>query len=155
MNLELILQPNPLQCYYALGEADKKELYQLLLADNLEWGYSPEEAKKWADHQLSFLIDALTQGEEHVGDCTKVACSCTKCQAESVAGLSQSYIQGDWHMLQSAFNGSNDIFKAIEQLSKPVNFTYEVSQATVNLWNKKSAYTRSKLIDYYINWASQ
>lgn len=155
MNLDLILQPNPLQCYYAMGEADKKELYRLMLADNLEYGYSPEEAKKWADHQHIYMIDALTLSEEHIGDCTKVACSCTKCQAESVAGLDQSYIQGDWHMLQSAFNGGDDILKAIEELSKPVVFTWDAPQATIDMWNKRSVSTRSWLIDYYIKWSSQ
>lgn len=155
MNLERILTPNPLQSYVVMSEADKKELHQLMYADNLEWGYSSGEAQKWADHQLPYYIDALTTKEEHCGDCTSVACSCIKCQAESVAGVDNNLMQANWHLIQSAFNGTEDILKAIEELAKPVVFTWEAPQSTIDMWNHKQGLTRAALIEYYINWCNQ
>lgn len=155
LELEIILTPNPLQRYVVMGEADKKQLHQLMYDDNLEWGYSSDEAKKWADYQLPHYIDAFTTKEEHCGDCTSVACACIKCQAESVAKLADIPFQANWHLIQSAFNGTEDILKAIEELAKPVVFTWDAPESTIAMWNHKQGLTRSALIDYYINYCCQ
>lgn len=155
MDIERILTPNPLQSYCILGLVDKTELHQLMYAENLEWGYNHEEALKWANHQHESFFDALTTKEEHCGDCTSIACSCIKCQAEDVVGQPNNLLLANWHLIRSAFNGTEDILKAIEELAKPVVFTYEVSPTTVQLWNRKQQLTRSSLIEYYINWCSQ
>ena len=73
-------------------------------------GYDAE-----ADHQLKYLIQALD--EPHVGDCTCVPCSCTKCQVEDLLGIDTLSIDGEYpgkhvlHYVSFAFKTPNEYNK--------------------------------------------
>lgn len=67
------LTNNPCNAKITLTEEAKKEMERLLLEDDYE------------DWVVKHIVEAVS--EEHVGDCTCVPASCSRCHAESALGL--------------------------------------------------------------------
>jgi len=147
--MKIIYTQNPLRSYFELSEQEKAE-YKVKLYNYLrdEYEETEEQAQKWAEHQYPYFIEALTSGEEHWGDCTKVATSCTKCHAEDVMGIST--IQGikNFHYIAGAFGKDTTLDEAIEKLSQEAEYTEEWHKPHIERWTKERKAALESLIWY-------
>lgn len=94
---------------------------------------------KRCDQLLAHFIEELQS--YHVGDCTCVPCSCSKCHAESILGIDTMPGLGkhEANKIDGAFGKDNDktIDEAIESLSK-----FEINPENYNTegWKKLGGY---------------
>lgn len=93
---------------------------------------------KWTDRMLHVYVTEL-QGP-HIGDCTCMAASCFKCHAETLLGIDTmpGLTCHPAYRIECAFNKTNDINEAIEQL---INYTPKVEggwEEHAKRWKKES-----------------
>lgn len=147
--MRVIYTQNPLRSYFDMSEQDKAEFKQKLYAYHKdEEEENHEEATKWTEHQYPYFIEALTSGEEHWGDCTKVACSCTKCHAEDVLGVSAVEGIKNFHYISGAFGKDTTLDEAIEKLSKDAEYNEEWHKPHIERWTKERKEALESLIWY-------
>lgn len=106
------------------------------------WADSDDEKSqidKRCDQLLAHFIEELQS--THVGDCTCVACSCSKCHAESYLGINTMPGLGkhEANKIDGAFGADNErtIEEAIERLSK---FTINPENYQSEGWIKMGGY---------------
>lgn len=147
--MRIIYTQNPLGSYFDLSEQEKIEFKQKLYVYHTdEEEESQEEATKWAEHQYPYFIEALTSGEEHWGDCTKVCCSCTKCHAEDVLGVSTVEGIKNFHYISGVFGKDTTLDEAIEKLSKDAEYNEEWHKPHIERWTKERSAALESLIWY-------
>lgn len=147
--MKIIYTQNPLRSYVELSEQDKADFKQKLYAWHTdEWEENPEEATKWTEHQYPYFIEALTSGEEHWGDCTKVSCSCTKCHAEDVLGVSTVDGIKNLHYISGVFGKDTTLDEAIEKLSQEAEYTEEWQKPHIERWTQEKKEALESLIWY-------
>lgn len=147
--MRIIYTQNPLCSYFEMSEQEKEEykvkLYNYLVEDYEE---TEETATKWTEHQYPYFIEALTSGESHWGDCTKVATSCTKCHAEDALGTSSTEGLKCFHYISSAFGKDTTLDEAIESLSKEAEYNEEWHKPHIERWTKERQAALESLIWY-------
>lgn len=147
--MKIIYTQNPLRSYVELSEQDKADFKQKLYAWHTdEWEENQEEATKWTEHQYPYFIEALTSGEEHWGDCTKVSCSCTKCHAEDVLGVSTVDGIKNLHYISGVFGKDTTLDEAIEKLSQEAEYTEEWQKPHIERWTQEKKEALESLIWY-------
>ena len=147
--MRIIYTQNPLRSYVDMSEEDKIDFKQRLYAWHIdEWEENHEEATKWTEHQYSYFIEALTSGEAHCGDCTKVSCSCTKCNAEDILGVSTVEGIKNFHYISGVFGKDTTLDEAIEKLSKDTEYNEEWHKPHVERWTKERQAALESLIWY-------
>lgn len=148
--MKIVYTENPLRSYVEMSEPEKDD-FKLKLYNwwRYDWEETEETAIKWTEHQYPYLITSLTSGEQHFGDCTKVSCSCTKCQAEEILGINTTDGLSSLHYISGAFpDTSTTIDQAIENLSREVNYLEDWHQPHVERWNKERAAACISLVRY-------
>jgi hypothetical protein len=111
---------NPLETRVELDEADKKLLFAKLKAEYLEDLIFSAHFELKSEKAVDELVADYTQEllSKHIGDCTCVPCSCTKCRAESL--LEIDTIRGlgkhSSYKIDSAFSGGVSIDEAVRRL---------------------------------------
>lgn len=147
--MRIIYTQNPLRSYFDMSELDKAEFKQKLYAWHTdEWEENHEEATKWTEHQYPYFIEALTSGELHWGDCTKVACSCTKCHAEDILGVSTVEGIKNFHYIAGAFGKDSTLDEAIEKLSQDAEYNEDWHKLHIERWDKERKAALESLIWY-------
>ena len=142
--MEIYYNQNPLKTTIELTDEEKREFWLKIKIDEMLWIIADiefnldeaylnvENARKAAnlkyilnkengldkkiDHWFEIYYGALQ--DRHMGDCTSVACSCTKCQAEHILGIDtiKGLKCGYGHYIVVAFDETDNINKAIEYL---------------------------------------
>lgn len=82
------------------------------------------------DMMFEYYVKSLA--DTHVGDCTKVACSCLKCRAEGILGvdtLTPSPGSGALHAISGAFGKNTTLSEAIAYLK-----SYRVDATKPDSW---------------------
>lgn len=147
--MKIIYEQNPLCSYFVMSDEEKEDFKDKLYK---YWKYELEEteesAVKWSKHQYPYFIEALTSGEEHWGDCTKVATSCTKCHAEDVLGISTVDGLRNLHYISGVFGKDTTLDEAIERLSKDAEYIEEWHQPHIARWEKERKDALESLIWY-------
>jgi hypothetical protein len=149
--MKIIYQDNPLDTVVELSESDRKEFWLKIKISEMEnilesaWlesnktYYDIEKIRKdldidyWSsddntktklDERVDELFDIYIAelNGSHVGDCTCVPCSCTKCHAEDVLGINtiQGLKKHVASVIESAFNEYKTIDDAIYSLENYV-----------------------------------
>lgn len=167
--MKITYNKNPLFTTIDLDENDKKELwYKIKVAEleellssthfYLEEGkyFNLERARKEADPEyyctdekspLDKRCDELLEHyvselqSRHIGDCTCLACSCSKCHAESLVGIDTIPGLGKHsaHKIDGAFGKHNEktIDEAIDSLA---NYDPKPSDPNSDGWKKLGGY---------------
>lgn len=147
--MKIIYEQNPLSSYFEMSEEDKKEFKDKLYKwHRYEWEETEENAVKWTEHQYPYFIEALTSGEEHWGDCTKIATSCSKCHAEDVLGISTVDGLRNLHYISGAFGKDTTLDEAIERLSKDAEYNEDWHKPHIERWEKERKAALESLIWY-------
>lgn len=122
--------------YFDLEDAKKMADTDYYWSDN---DNEKSQIDKRCDQLLAHFIEELQS--THVGDCTCVACSCSKCHAESILGIDTIPGLGkhEAHKIDGAFGAENQrsIEEAIERLSK---FEINPENYTSDAWVKMGGY---------------
>lgn len=150
--MKTVYTQNPLRSYVEMNEEEKIELKEKLYHHWLvEWDEPEDSARKWTEHQYPYMLDALTLGEEHFGDCIKVCGSCVKCQAEDVLGINTTEGLGSLYYISAAFSdGRETIEEAISYLSIPIESHEEWHEPRIDMWNQQRLSALNGLIKYRI-----
>lgn len=144
--------PNPFLTKIELDEQDKKNLLNVYKVDQYEellcgldlrldgkirkdepitLEIVKKEVDKWGDiynmdvDSEDFAYILASVDDIHMGDCTCVACSCSRCRAEDLLGVNTLPVGKHLaHKIYGAFGRdySKTIDEAIETLSKPYTF---------------------------------
>ena len=144
--------PNPFLTKIELDEQDKKNLLNAYKVDQYEellcgldlrldgkirkdepitLEIVKKEVDKWGDicnmdvDSEDFAYILASVDDIHMGDCTCVACSCSRCRAEDLLGVNTLPVGKHLaHKIDGAFGRdySKTIDEAIETLSKPYTF---------------------------------
>jgi hypothetical protein len=148
--MKIVYTQNPLRSYVVLSEVEKVELKDKLYRyHRYEWEETEEDSIKWTEHQYPYVLESLTSGEEHCGDCTKVSCSCNKCYAEEVIGINTTEGLECFRYISAAFEGRDNIDDAIKYLSTPVTeYTEEWCAPHVERWDAERKVALLSLIKY-------
>lgn len=147
--MRIIYTQNPLRSYVDMSEQEKADFKQKLYAWHTdEWEENHEEATKWTEHQYPYFIEALTSGESHWGDCTKVCTSCTKCHAEDVLGVSTVEGIVNYHYISGVFGKDTTLDEAIEKLSADRDYLEDWHQSHIARWEKERKDALESLIKY-------
>jgi hypothetical protein len=111
-----------------------------------------------------FYLSDLENGV-HVGDCTCVSCSCSKCHAESLLGIDtiKGLEKHSAHKIDGAFTKVATCVEAIEHLKKPYSLEddahgYDKSwwcQEYVDRWNQEREAAINWLVQYKQNFLDQ
>lgn len=147
--MRIIYTQNPLRSYVDLSDQEKADFKQKLYAWHTdEWEENHEEATKWTEHQYPYFIEALTSSEEHCGDCIKVCCSCTKCNAEDILGINTTEGLKGLRYIASVFGKDTTLDEAIEKLSKDAEYNEEWHKPHIERWTKERKEALESLIWY-------
>ena len=146
----IVYAQNPLRSYVVLEEGEEAILRQKLYDyHRYEWEESQEDSENWTEHQYPYVLESLTSGEEHCGDCTKVPCSCTKCYAEEIWGVDTAKGIKCFRYISGAFGeGRTTIAEAIADLSKPGVYDEEWHQPHIERWEAERQAALESLIAY-------
>jgi hypothetical protein len=131
-----------------------------LLQDWIDQEEKEEEDDEHSTEHYEFYLSELENGV-HVGDCTCVPCSCSKCHAESLLGINTTLGLGKHsaHKIDGAFGKVTTCAEAIEYLKKPYSMDddgYEGDkswwcQEYVDRWNREREAAIDWLIQYKQN----
>jgi hypothetical protein len=135
--------------------------------ETLERWINQEDKEEDDEHftkRYEFYLSELEDGV-HVGDCTCVPCSCSKCHAESLLGIDTIKGLGKHlgHKVDSAFRKVTTCAEAIERLKKPYSLENDGSegdkswwcQEYVDRWNQEREATITWLVQYKQNFLDQ
>lgn len=168
--MKIIYNKNPLLTTIELDDFEKKEFwYQIKLKEmeELLYGahcyvedskyqnidkvkkyvdpsyYSSEDGKSALDERCDELLEMFLSDlkNTHVGDCTCVPCSCTKCYAESILGVDtiKGLSKYSASKINSAFGKKNE--NSIEQaLDNLLNYEPVISAEEKERWDKVGGY---------------
>ena len=86
-------------CYIGKTDEDRLAHHKEITSDKFL-----AELDEEVERVLGYLFSALEEGEWHAGDCVCFPCSCTKCVAENVLGISTiPGIGTQFHYIQQAY----------------------------------------------------
>lgn len=107
---------NPLATVIELDESEKATFRLKVFTEYAEDG-DDGPSEEWRREIAEHYIDGALQGS-HVGDCTCIACTCSKCCAEELLGIDTIKGLGkhEAHAISRAFGSGRDINGAIEYL---------------------------------------
>lgn len=147
--MKIVYTQNPLRSYFELSEQEK-ENFKLKLFNHHRYEYeeAEEDATKWTEHQYPYFIEALTSGEEHWGDCTKVCCSCTKCHVEDILEINTTEGLKCLYYISGAFGKDTTLDEAIEKLSNDAEYNEEWHKPHIERWTKERKEALESLIWY-------
>ena len=126
--MNIVWAKNPLETRVELDDADKLLLLERLKAEHLE-DYGEDQADdKWLEERAADYTQELLG--KHVGDCTCVPCSCSKCYAEMLLGIDTTKGLGKHsaYKIDGAFSGDASIEEAIQKLEN-YQPTYNLSSS--------------------------
>jgi len=149
--MKIIYQDNPLDTIVELTESDQKEFWlKIKIAEmenilesawlesnktyydiekirkdvDVDYWSSDDNTKTKLDERVDELFDIYISelNGSHIGDCTCVPCSCTKCHAEELLGINtiQGLKKHAASMIESAFSEYKTIDEAIYSLENYV-----------------------------------
>ena len=128
---------------FSLEEGQYFDLERARKAVETEYYWPEDDGKSSLDKRCDKLLEHYLQELQsyHVGDCTCVACSCSKCHAESLLGINTMPGIGKHsaYKVSGAFGKDNHktIDEAIESLSK---FEIDPEKYNTESWKKLGGY---------------
>jgi len=148
--MKIVYKENPMKSYVILSEEEKLELRNKLYRyHRYEWEESEEDSLEWTEHQYPYVLESLTSGETHMGDCTKVSCSCNKCYAEEIWGVNTAEGLVNYRYIVGAYHKTEDINQAIKNLeTASTEYNEEWHQPHIKRWEAERLAARDSLIDY-------
>lgn len=122
------------ESYYKVDNIDTIKLTLEILIDSED--NEDSKINKEVERLISYYVQELTQGYSHLGDCTKVCCSCTKCNAEDTLGINTLEGLVCLSYIDSAFDKPDTtLSQAIENLSSPSKSTEDWHAPYIDSWN--------------------
>lgn len=83
-----------------------------------------------------------------MGDCTKVPCSCTKCQAEDILGINTTEGLKSLYYIAGAFEKNATLEEAIDFLKTEPEYTEDWHKPYIGSWTKGRLSALESLIEY-------
>lgn len=173
--MKITYTPNPLNTIIELDEHEQKELWYKIKVNEMEemlsmaehyvtekylnldeareqldssYYFADDSGKSKLDERCDTLLEHFLQElkSNHIGDCTCIACSCSKCHAESILGIDTipGLSKYTGHNIRNAFiikvgdkYESRTLDEALEKLSK---FEIDPENYNTESWKKIGGY---------------